>query len=554
MNETPTTAGCVVLLIDESAAMGSRAAGAEQPLAAQTATAVNALLNQMASGPNVPIAVIGYHADAAGQPQVGSRWGGSFAARGFVPLQELLAVPLRVETRIRKLPTGPMLPPREEPVAFPIWFQPQSGAAGPQIAAFEQVKSLVSEWLGTHHGAPVLIVHVCAGASSDGSPHQVVTNLQALGENVLVFHAHLGTAANVPPTLYPANRAYLPIGTTRDTFDRASPLPAPLVAHLKQVPLIINPGARGMIYNARLADLIRMLGLIKETTRTWPASMDAVPIAMADMPLHVPIEPPAIDISAPEIAPAEPVAVPENVDDARLLVLLVDRSVADPFSGDPKSAFARLQERANELLTKLALKPDPNLHVALTIYGLDVVGLPEIRTGFDGGLSGRSIVPAGELAAGALRRDSVTEEIPNGVGALIEVPREKLTFLELEPTRACSPLPAFEAVKSLFDTWASEHASAKPPVLLHLTRGGHPESDLREAVGLTRGAAVYHLVATEEPHPSLAYPTPEEEIEDPNVRLLAELSSPLADDFADNPAVKPGARGVVVNGKFDCLV
>jgi hypothetical protein len=553
MNEIPMTAGCVVLLIDESAAMGARAAGAEQPLGLQTATAVNALLNQMASGPNVPIAVVGYHADAAGQPQVGGRWGGTFASRAFVPLQELLAVPLRVETRIRKLPTGPMLPPREEPVAFPIWYQPQSGAAGPQIAAFEKVKSLVSDWLGTHPGAPALIVHVCAGASSDGSPHQVVTELQALVENVLVFHAHLGTAANVPPTLYPANRAYLPIGSTRDTFDRASPLPAALIAHLKQVPLIINPGARGMIFNARLADLIRMLGLIKETTRNWPMSLDAAPIALADVPLHVSAEPPSLDIPAPEIEPVD--STPTGVDDARLLVLLVDRSVADPFSGDPKNAFARLQERANDMLTKMALKPDTNLHVAVTIYGLDVVGLPEIRTGFDGALSGQSIVPATELAAGALRRESTLEEIPNGVGGLIEVPREKLTFLELEPTRACSPLPAFEAVKSLLDTWANDHASTtKPPVLLHLTRGGQGESDLREAVGLAQGASVFHLVATEEPHPSLAYPTPDEEIEDPNVRLLAELSSPMADDFADNPAVKPGARGVVVNGKFDCLV
>jgi hypothetical protein len=65
---------------------------------------------------------------------------------------------------------------------------------------------------------------------------------------------------------------------------------------------------------------------------------------------------------------------------------------------------------------------------------------------------------------------------------------------------------------------------------------------------------VYHLVVTEEPHPSLAYPPSAEEIEDPNVRLLAELSSPLADDFADNPAVQPGARGLVVNGKFECLL
>lgn len=555
MNETPMTAGCVTILIDESSGMGARAAGAEQPLAAQTATAVNALLNQMAGGPNVPISVVGYHGDAGGQTDVSGRFGGIFANRGFVPLQELLALPLRVETRIRKLPTGPMLPPREEPVAFPIWYEPKSGATGPQIAAFTQVKSMLTDWLAQHLGAPALVVHVCAGASSDGNPHQIVSEIQSLGENVMVFHAHLGAAANVPATLYPCNRAYLPIGMIRDTFDRTSALPAPLVSQLKQVPLIINPGARGMIANARLVDLIRMFGLIKETTKAWPLAYDAVSHVVADVPLHVVSGPLSVVSSEEPTTDDGPRTTDDTlVDSARLLALLVDRSVSDPYSGDTKNAFARIQERANEMLTRIALKPDENLHVALTIYGLDSLGLPEIRTGFDGALAGRLTVPASELAASALRRESTIEEIPNGVGGLIEVPREKLTFLELEPTRGCSPLPAFEAVKQALDSWTAEHPNAaKPAVVLHMTRGGQTESDLREAVGLANGAAVYHLVVTEEPHGSLAYPSPEDEIQDANIRLLTELSSSLDEEFADHPAVKNGSRGIVVNGKFECL-
>ena len=86
-----------------------------------------------------------------------------------------------------------------------------------------------------------------------------------------------------------------------------------------------------------------------------------------------------------------------------------------------------------------------------------------------------------------------------------------------------------------------------------MTRGGQSESDLREAVGLANGAAVYHLVVTEEPHGSLAYPSAQDEIQDANIRLLAELSSPLGDEFADHPAVKNSSRGIVVNGKFECL-
>lgn len=548
MNDSSTTAGCVLLLIDESAAMAARAAGSEQSLAAQTATAVNALLNQMASGPNVPIAVIGYHGAASGDIDVSGRFGGIFAQRNFVPLRELLAVPVRVETRIRKSPTGPMLPPREEPVAFPIWYEPKSGATGPQIAAFEHARTMAGEYLTAHPGAPVLVIHVCAAASSDGSPHQVVQELMALGDTVQVFHAHLGTAANVPPTLFPANRAYLPIGMIRDTFDRASLLPQPLVAFLKQVPLIINPGARGLIANAKLTDLIRMLSLVKETVRAWPET-SGTHLTIADVPLHVSTTPLPVESSPTmEEAPVEPSA--DGVDTARLLAMLIDRSVTDPFNGDPKNAYSRLQERANELLTRFAAKPDPNLHLALVVYGLDSLGLPEIRTGFDGALANRAIVPAAELAAGALRTETTTEQIPNGIGGLIEVSREKLTFLDLEPTRSCTPVPAFEALKPVLDSWQAEHGASQP-MILHLTRGGQAEGELREAVGLLGNAAIFHLVATEEPHASVAYPESAEGIEDATVRLLTDLSSPLSESFADHPAAKPGSRGIVVNGKFE---
>jgi len=441
-----------------------------------------------------------------------------------------------------------MLPPREGPVAFPIWYEPKSGATGPQIAAFERVRAVLGEHLAAHPGAPALVIHVCAAASTDGNPHQAVQEIMALGDNVQVFHAHLGTAANVPPTLFPANRAYLPIGMVRDTFDRASPLPQPLVGFLKQVPLIINPGARGMIANGKMTDLIRMLSLVRETVRGWPEMADAH-LTVADVPLHVS----AIPLSAeappiPEESPIEPAT--DVLDPSRLVALLVDRSVTDPFSGDAKNAYSRLQERANELLTRFAAKPDPNLHLALVVYGLDSLGLPEIRTGFDGALANRAIVPAAELAAGALRTETATEQIPNGIGGLIEITKDKHTFLDLEPTRACTPAPAFEALKPVLDAWLAEHAASQPMVL-HLTRGGHAVGELREAVGLLGQTAIFHLVATEEPHGSIAYPESAEGIEDPAVRLLTELSSPLPESFANHPAAKPGARGIVVNGKFE---
>jgi hypothetical protein len=584
---SPTRPGCVIVLIEESAAMAARPAGsvsaaaappsAQPPLAAQAATAVNALLNQLSAGPDFSVAVVGYSDDGTGQVSVGGRLGGVGAGRGLVPLKELLAAPARVETRHRKVPgTGPLDPPREEPVSFPVWYEPAAGAKGPQVAGFEYCRQLLSDWAAeTGPGtAPPLVLHLCAGASSDGSPQKVVGAIQGMG--ALVYHAHLGVAAGVTPTLYPSNRAYLPVGSVRDTFDRTSPLSPPLVAVLKEAKLVIPPAARGLIYNAKLADLIRFLGLVKTHVKGWPAESAPLPEpvvlpapAAPSAAAPAPIEPPPAGAFTP--LAAEPVVAVETyplldfdqpgasapADPARLLVLVFDRSVADPFGGDVKNAYARLQERGNEILTKLARKPDPDLQVAVAAYGLDAVGQPEVRTGFEGPLTGQPIVNAAELDGGELRREAVEEQVPNGIGGLLTLKRDKLTFLDLEPAGACSPVPAFHEVKTLLEIWRHEHpAPAKPPVVLHLTRAAQAPGELREAVGQIGGAAVYHLVATEQPHPSLAYPATAGDLVGAALEEVWEVSSPLADAeaFLSNPAIKPGSRGVVVNGKFDCLL
>ena len=63
-------------------------------------------------------------------------------------------------------------------------------------------------------------------------------------------------------------------------------------------------------------------------------------------------------------------------------------------------------------------------------------------------------------------------------------------------------------------------------------------------------------MATEAPHTSLAYPDAPEQIADPILQKLWELTSPLLGGerlAAENP-VKADSRGMVVNGKFDLFL
>ena len=63
--------------------------------------------------------------------------------------------------------------------------------------------------------------------------------------------------------LYPSSDIHLPPGPPCDLFRWSSVLPDPMIAVLREAHVPVSVGARGMIYNASVADLIRMLSLVK---------------------------------------------------------------------------------------------------------------------------------------------------------------------------------------------------------------------------------------------------------------------------------------------------
>ena len=105
--------GRVVFLIDESEALRERIAGGTKTKAESIATALNSLLNQLASVPDLEVAVAGYRGDGSGA-DVGCRWAGPLAGRRFVPTSALADAPLAVETRVRRVPA--MLAGRREEI------------------------------------------------------------------------------------------------------------------------------------------------------------------------------------------------------------------------------------------------------------------------------------------------------------------------------------------------------------------------------------------------------------------------------------------------------
>ncbi|MDB5387892.1 MAG: hypothetical protein JWM11_3538 [Planctomycetaceae bacterium] len=590
--------GCLILLIDESVAMESLCQDGKanvignQPKRKSDAVAatLNTLIRQLTAGPNFDIALVGYHTDADGNAVAKPCWGGELAGRDFVSLKEAAAHPVKVEQRARKLPDPTSITGfREEMVDFPVWYTPQIKGTAPQIKAFEYSQGLLTAWQAAQHGPyrTPIILHLFAGGSSDGNPFKVISNIQKLPSNPLVIQAHLCVSEHVPATLYAASRVFVPAGPARDLFDRCSPLPANLISFLKAAKVAVGPNARGMVYNGRMTDIVQFMSLTKEFTRDWPAKSDvsaAAPEAPAPVDTPAPTITPAPVSAAPDLAPIEIYDVvseteesldlnlrpteqaPAPTEKAACVLFMLDRSVADPFGGNTQSSWTRLQDHVNSLLAKIAKAADGQVETGVISYGTDPLGTVEVRQTFEGPLSGKTLVSHTELADGALRIDEVQQQEPDGVGGLMTITLKKKIYVELEPTTAAPPVSAFEAAQGLMTDWCDRHPGAcVAPILVHLTRGQLSAEELGEAWDklssirtLTGGVVGYHLVATEEPHSSVAFPVDNSGLQTDQLKALFDKSSTLLAserlEVSKPKLIKIDSRGLVVNGKFDFLM
>lgn len=616
--------GCVILLIDESASMESSVQQAPGAVAsgqtpksksASVATAVNAMLKRLGDGPDFDIALIGYYADGD-LAIVESRWDGPLGGRSFVPVREIAESPVQVEERVRRIPNPAGFgPPVEQEIQFPVWYAATPNGQACQVAAFHHCRKLLEEWLataGTNPGTP-LIIHVLAGGSSDGNPHQAVQeimNLDTGGVRPILIQAHLSTSATVPPTLYPSNGYYLPAGSQKDLFSRCGELPAHLATELKASEVTVNENAVGMLYNARMLDIVTLLKLVDAHTKNWPARpaatqadpvaastpepddqpTDTVGVDESSVPTSDQEESESAETEVPTIEPdesllvaddepilvaelddepsgsSELVAAAQELERAALLVIVLDRSLTDPFNAGTGNSCSRLQENANSLLGRLSQKPTDVIDVAVVSYGTDVAGDIDVRCGFEGSLAGQNFVRDSDLLGGALRIDEFTKKVSDGIGGMMERPVKQPVYLELEPAAAGSPVKAFETVSQIVGEWCGQHpASIVPPVVLHLTRGQGKSDDIEQcaasltAVQPVAGAVLlYHLIATEDAHTSIVFADQLDDGESEEIRGLFAHSSLMLERerlAIEKPAiVNSESRGFVINGKIDLIL
>ena len=567
----------IVILIDESSAMSAMmrdkiADGTESTKtnSEKVATSVNNLLKQLSDGPTCEVAVVGYRSDAAGKADVGCRWVGTLAGREFV-LSSDLAAAARTELRSRRVPQPDGIV-REEQVPFSVWYEPTIGGNAPQIAASDYCRALIEQRSAA--GGKTILIHVFTGASSDGHPQRAVAELLAVASKPILVQCHMATSAALITTAFPAKQIYLASGLAKELFARSSELPAAIRAGLRAANVTTQPAARGVVHNAKMIDLYRCLQLARihvaeEISTGGPAIVIAGSGANARRRQSADHATTNSDTTSTDAA-AKPGAGDRSASNSSepvsLLVLILDRSVNDPSSGKSPNPCRRLQDAGNEILKQVSTKAlaDLSIDTAIVSYGLGTDGQPDIRATFAGPLAGQAVVRNAELPAGAIRVEEMEPQVPNGVGGLVTVKKKTPIYFDVEPAAAIPPQAGFTAAASIVANWCAQHPKGLSPFVLHLTRGQHAATDVAAAVGrlvFAAGSAgkllIHHLVLTETPPKSLAYPASEAELETEELRALWQASSPVPEwgrlQAAKRPYIEAGSRGFVVNGKFDII-
>jgi hypothetical protein len=205
----------------------------------------------------IHVGVIGYGA------QVGPAFSGALAGRQLVSISEVGNSPSRVEQRTKKVPDGAggIV---EQPVRFPVWFDPIANGGTPMSQALGQAKSIIDTWLSQHPNCfPPIVINITDGEASDGDPSTAADEVRKLKSNdgdVLLFNIHC-SSQRAQPTVFPNSETGLPDQFAQQLFRISSALPPQMATVARTEGLNAAEGARGFVFNAGMVEVIKALDI-----------------------------------------------------------------------------------------------------------------------------------------------------------------------------------------------------------------------------------------------------------------------------------------------------
>jgi hypothetical protein len=265
--ETP---GCIVFLVDRSDSMKLPWADSGMTLAQGAARAVNKILLELCikstKEQGAPlrcyfyVGIYGYGVrPRSGGEGVESALPGDLAQRAIVPLPELAEKPLAIREE-------PSVDAMAAPSRAPVWLEAANGYRTPMCAAMATAGQHVYEWAKAFPDSfPPIVINMTDGMVTD-TPYQGVdlagwaSRLATIGTRdgrALVLNAFL-SPSKAPVTSFPSTAASLPEPGPQ-MFAMSSELPEPMIRNAMAAHVSVGPGARGFVFNADLATLVKFL-------------------------------------------------------------------------------------------------------------------------------------------------------------------------------------------------------------------------------------------------------------------------------------------------------
>jgi hypothetical protein len=265
-----TTPGCIMLLVDRSDSMKQQWGNSGLTLAEGAARAINKLLLELCVKSTKEhggvmrryfyCGILGYgFCPSTGGEGVEVALPGPLADRGIVPLPDLADHPIAV----REEPSVDAVLSRSR---VPAWIDPYHGFRTPMCQAIATAGSYLYGWANAFPSSfPPIVINITDGMVTD-SPYD--------GADIATWAQRLTTiATNDGPTLlfniflsptpgngvwFPASPASLP-QPGPGLFSISSEMPRPMVDNARSAQVQVGPGARGLVFNADLAMLVKFL-------------------------------------------------------------------------------------------------------------------------------------------------------------------------------------------------------------------------------------------------------------------------------------------------------
>jgi len=262
---------CILFLLDQSQSMAEPFGSAGRSKCQALADAVNNWLLNMAiraSGDQgvrdwMDVGVLGYRTKNL-TPLITPALIGQLAGRSLVSIVDIANRPARIETTTQRIHDEDTDEWLEVPSDAPVWIDPVAQGSTPMCHVLIYARAILGDWIKSHPDSfPPIVVHITDGASQDGDPQSYAEELRALATSdgkVLLLNCHLSAAA-APALLFPSSEQQLPDELGRQLFHMSSPLPESFQLAAKAAGMQIEPGARGVAFNADMAVLLQFLDM-----------------------------------------------------------------------------------------------------------------------------------------------------------------------------------------------------------------------------------------------------------------------------------------------------